>query len=245
MDATKLLGALLGNNATGGSLAGKVLGGLLKGQGGGGSGAGNILGAILGGGQSQQQSSGAGGLLGSILGGGSPRQQQQPQGGGGILGSILGNAAQTHAQKQGHSAGIGDVLGGLLGGSKPEPIPEPPQEAQNAAEILIRAMTNAAKMDGQVDAEEQKNIVGRLGEISQEEVAFLQKELGSPLDLAGYCREVPSELAPQAYAFSLLAIKLDTNKEAQYLGQLAQGLGLQGEQCNAIHKQLGAPEIFS
>jgi len=221
-----------------------VLGGLLKGQGGGGSGAGNILGAILGGG-GQQQSSGAGGLLGSILGGGSQRQQQQPQGGGGILGAILGNAAQTHARKEGHTGGLGGMLGGLLGGSEPEPIPQAPPEAQDAAEILIRAMTNAAKMDGHVDAEEQKNIVGRLGDVSQEEVEFLQKELNSPLDLAGYCREVPKELAPQAYAFSLLAIKLDTQKEAQYLGQLAQGLGLDAAQCNAIHKQLGAPEIFS
>lgn len=251
MDAIKLLGALLGNNATGGSLTSKVIGTLLKGQGGGGSAATNILGAILGGGQRQPQqaSSGVGGLLGSILGGGSQQQRQQPGGGGGILGAILGQAAKTQAQRKGHTDGIGDILGGLLGGNKPEELPqiqvqEAPKEAVNAAEILIRSMTNAAKSDGNFDESERDKIVGKLGDVSQEEVNFIREELSKPLDVEGFCREVPEELAPQAYAFSLLAIKLDTNKEAQYLGQLAQGLNMNAEQCNAIHDQLGAPKIF-
>lgn len=43
---------------------------------------------------------------------------------------------------------------------------------------------------------------------------------------------------------SLMGIQLDENAEAQYLFQLAQGMGLPADVCNKIHRDLGAPEIF-
>ena len=43
---------------------------------------------------------------------------------------------------------------------------------------------------------------------------------------------------------SLLGMKLDTQREAQYLGAVAQGLRLDGDTCNAIHDKLQAPRIF-
>lgn len=58
------------------------------------------------------------------------------------------------------------------------------------------------------------------------------------------CNEVPAEMAQQAYAFSLLGMKLDTQQEAQYLGAVAQGLHLDAATCNAIHDKLDAPHIF-
>jgi uncharacterized membrane protein YebE (DUF533 family) len=51
-------------------------------------------------------------------------------------------------------------------------------------------------------------------------------------------------MAQQAYAFSLMGMKLDTQQEARYLGAVAQGLGLDAGTCNAIHDRLGAPQIF-
>ena len=42
-----------------------------------------------------------------------------------------------------------------------------------------------------------------------------------------------------------MAIKIDEQSEANYLGQLARGLGLDADTCNAIHEQLGAPKIFA
>ena len=210
MDAVKLLGSLLGNNATGGNLLGSLLG---KATGGGaatggaaGGGIGSMLGGLLGGGGGS--TGGAGGMLGSLLGGGAA---------GGLLGSLMG------------------------GGSKEEaaaPTPAAPQADQ--ATLLIRAMCNAAKADGQVDQTEQQNIIGRLGnDVDQAEIDFLKSELSAPLDVAGFVSSVPADLAANVYAMSVMTIKVDTPQEAQYLQQLAQGLKLDNSTLGEIHKQLG------
>lgn len=84
MDAIKLLGSLLGNNATGGNVLGSLLGGAGNSRGGGGGGGGlGALGSLLGGGgggSAQQQGGGGGlgGLLGALAGG-QPQQAQQPE----------------------------------------------------------------------------------------------------------------------------------------------------------------------
>jgi uncharacterized membrane protein YebE (DUF533 family) len=48
----------------------------------------------------------------------------------------------------------------------------------------------------------------------------------------------------EVYAVSLMAIDLDSNPEAQYLHQLAQGVGLSADACNEIHEALGAPKLY-
>ena len=107
-------------------------------------------------------------------------------------------------------------------------------------------MCNAAKVDGEIDRNEQDAILGRLGDnIGQAELDFVRRELNSPLNLDDYCDSVPQHLAPQVYAFSLLAIKLDTLTEAAYLGRLAAGLELDNKTCNEIHKQIGAPCLYA
>ncbi len=253
MDAVKLLGALLGNNATGGNLLGSILGG-------GGrqaapqqqqsAGAAELLKGILGAAGGAQRSGGGGGLgglgglLGGVLGGGGA-----PSGGGGASSNILGGLLKGAIAKQMGGGGGGaspmDLLGGLLGGGGGQPEPEPQvsqpqrQAANDQATILIRAMCNAAKSDGSVDQAEQQAIIGRLGELDQQEVAFLQQELSSPLDADGFARSVPRELAPQVYALSVMTVKVDTRAEVQYLTQLAQGLGLDQQTLDAIHQQAG------
>lgn len=217
MDAVKLLGSLLGSNATGGNLLGSLLGG-----GSGGGGAAGGLGALAGmlGGGGQQQSGGGGGLggLASLLGGGGPQAQQQSAGGG-----------------------LAGALGGVLGGASAR---QPEPQVQDQATLLVRAMCNAAKADGQIDKAEVQNIVGRLGDMDQREAQFVEQELRAPLDVAEFTRSVPQEMAQQVYAFSLMGMKLDTKQEAQYLGAVAQGLRLDPNMCNQIHAKLGAPEIF-
>lgn len=204
----------------------------------GGRGSSDLLGSILG------NNATGGGLLGSILGGGG-------SGGGGIgdlLGAVLGGAGG--ASRSSGGGGLGSILGSILGGaggaqSAPPALTRDEQDtADNEATILIRAMINAAKADGQIDKAEVDNIVGRLGEIDEQEAAFLRQELAAPLDLDDYCRSVPGDMAQQAYAFSVMGMKLDTQQEAQYLGAVAQGLGLNPQICNAIHDKLGAPQIF-
>ena len=106
-------------------------------------------------------------------------------------------------------------------------------------------MVNAAKSDGRIDEAEQKNILEKVGtDVSQAEIDFLQKEFSAPLDVAGFARSIPKGLEQQIYAVSLTSIELDTQNEAQYLGQLAQGLNLDPQLCNQIHEHLDAPKIF-
>ena len=212
MDAVKLLGSLLGNNATGGNMLGSLLKGAMGGGQSGGSNPMGMIAGLLGGGQS----SGAAGLLGNILGGGGGAAQQSGGGVGGMLTGLLGGGDQAQAQATA------------------------PASAQvDQATLLIRAMCNAAKADGEVDKAEQEQILGRLGELDQTEVDFLRTELSSPLDVQGFSRSVPADMAANVYALSVMTVKVDTREEVAYLQQLAQGLNLDNQTLGQIHQQLG------
>jgi len=275
MDAIKILGSLLSSGALtkgsgGGDILGSLLGAALGGsstqQTHGGGGLGDLLGSVLGGGGSQQSSGGGlGDLLGSVLGGGG----SSPSSSGGLgdlLGSVLGGSAGASANSAG---GLGDLLqgglGGLLGGAvakhvqtvnpdAPTPMPDDysmlpsdlePKQANDQATLIIRAMINAAKSDGKFDEAEQKALVNKLGDLTQDEIDFIQSEFRKPLDVQAFVNEVPRGMEHQIYALSLSAINLDENSEAQYLAQLAQALRIQPDEANQIHAQLGAPKIFA
>ena len=229
MDAIKLLGSLLGNGQLTSGLGGK------------------LLGSVLGGGGQQSSGGGLGGLLGSVLGGGGQQQQASSGGLGGLLGSVLGGGQQAPAQQPAGQGVLGGLLGSVLGGGEaPQVKPAEHAAANQQAEIIVRAMINAAKSDGRIDDAEKKKIVEGLGaDVSQEEVAFVQNEFNQPLDAAAFAATVPRDMAGQVYALSLTSIELDSQKEAEYLGQLAQGLGISPAICNQIHEQMGAPKIFN
>jgi len=117
--------------------------------------------------------------------------------------------------------------------------------ALSQAEVLIRSMINAAKADGRVDDAEQQKILGRLGDVNQEEADFVRRELGAKLDVNSFIQSIPRGFEQQVYIMSLMAIDLDTNHEAQYLHQLAQGMNLSNDLCNQIHDKLGARKLYS
>lgn len=112
------------------------------------------------------------------------------------------------------------------------------------AEVLIRAMVMAAKADGQITRDEQEAIVKQLGDLDQEEINFLQTEFAREVDVRDFAWSVPLGLEQQVYGVSLMAMDLDEQKEATYLGELAHGLRLAPELCNSIHEQFNAPKIF-
>ena len=130
--------------------------------------------------------------VGGMLGGGTGRMV------GSLLGSMVGS--------RGISGGLGSAvggLGGLLGGGdKDEPIEIPDEQAV----VLIRAMTNAAKADGEVDQEEIDNIVRRAGDLEAEDEAFLRAEFAAPLDLDAFIESVPSGMEAEVYTASILPI---------------------------------------
>ncbi|WP_456375157.1 tellurite resistance TerB family protein [Thiolapillus sp.] len=232
IDAMKILGSLLNSGALSrgsgsnvlGSVLGSVLGGGTSGAAHSGGGLGDMLGGLLGGGSSS--GGGMADMLGGLLGGGK-------SGSGMDLGALLGMAMKQFGGSSG-AMGLADF-------DAPEP-----EQANQQATVMIRAMIYAARADGRVDDEEQRHIIEGLGEdITPEEMAFVQDELNAPMDVDAFARDVPDGMAGQVYLASLMAIDLDTNPEAQYLHQLAQGLGMSPEAVNAIHDQLQVPRLYS
>jgi hypothetical protein len=127
----------------------------------------------------------------------------------------------------------------------PVPLPETsgndPMRQDAEAQVLIRAMVNAAKADGRLTREEQDAILNRLGGASREAIAFLQRELDAALDVREFAWSVPLGMELKVYAMSLAAIDLDTKSESDYLNQLAHGLRLPADVRAQIHQRYGAP----
>ena len=178
-----------------------------------------------------------------------------------LAGALLGGSGG--AVKGALGGGAMALLGGLalsgLGRAQqaPEagqPAPERPlglRPAQNAAEaerldhtatLILAAMINAAKADGQIDQEELQRILGKLRKAGAEAeaLAFVMSELKKPMDLEALVRDVPDQqTAVQLYAASLLAIEVDTEAERQYLRRLAHGLRLDASVVRRVHQCLG------
>ncbi len=237
------LGSILGqlSKAAGGGQSGGGLGSILgqlsqggASQSGGGLGSilGSLAGAAAGGGSSN---SGLGGMLGGLLGG---AQQQGSQSGGG-----LGDLLNSLTQGQG-GGGLGDMLNQSLD-SFGEPQTQPTAEQDQAAGVLLSAMLQAAKADGQIDAEEKAAITEHLGDATEEEIAFINQQLDAPVDPQGLARSVPSGMEQQAYAMSLLAIDLDNKNEANYLHSFASALQLDANTVNSIHSQMDEPALYN
>lgn len=263
-----LLGGLQGQQGSrqGGGLAdmlGEVLGGggsRSQQQGGG---LGDLLGGMLGGGGGRSSQSGGGGLtdlLGGLLGGGSGK------GLGSNKNLALGSLAALAAAVLGGKGGFKKALGGgalamlasmafsalkksghrntqvPLGLRAPENDDEV-RELEHNANLILTAMLNAAKADGQIDREEFQKVLGKAGEdgLDPEEKAFIMAELKKPIDLNALCAQArhQPELAAQLYAASLLAIEVDTQAEQAYMQQLGQGLGLDRNTLQQLHTMVG------
>ena len=87
-------------------------------------------------------------------------------------------------------------------------------------------------------------MLGRLGDVSSAERRFVNDELNKPIDVEGLVRDVPRGLETQVYAMSVMGIDLDNQNEARYLDQLARSLGIDEKTVNAIHAQIGAPDLY-
>jgi uncharacterized membrane protein YebE (DUF533 family) len=176
---------------------------------------------------------GLGALAGSLLGGGKGAI------GGGLL-AALGSVAFSALQKSGQApqaaaAGANPPFGPPLGLDTHDDV-------QATATLLLRAMINAAKADGQIDAKETGRILSKLQEVGSDTSArdFVISEMGKPLDLNGLVSAVKSpHQAVQVYAASLLAIDVDTPAETKYLAQLAQALKLGPDVVAQINGAMG------
>ncbi len=155
------------------------------------------------------------------------------------LEDLLRVSRQHHSKRRGQSPPAA---------SPPPRVPERnSQEFQSMnqqSEVLVRAMVNAAKSDGQIDKDEQNHILGELDHVTQEELDFLRSEFKKPLDAREFAWSVPMGMEQKVYGVSLMSIDLDEQKEAKYLADLAHGLRIPPDACNQIHRRFNAPEIF-
>jgi uncharacterized membrane protein YebE (DUF533 family) len=178
-------------------------------------------------------SGGIGDMLGGLIGGNKSNDSGTKQ--GNKLPDLMGSLGDKN------SSGLGDLLSSALSGGKVDPTPTQEQQA----EIILKAMINAAKADGQIDADEQKKITEHIGEVTPEEIEFVRNEMSAPLDVEGVIKSVPKGMEQQVYLMSLLTINLDHEKEAHYLDKLAKGLNISQQVANGIHQKVGAPQLYS
>ncbi len=122
----------------------------------------------------------------------------------------------------------------------PAALPAPEQTNELALSV-IRAMIGAAKADGKVDADETKRILGHLEQsgVDSTEKSFLMTELANAQDVnqivAG--AKTPEEAA-EVYLAALLVCDSQCAAEQAYLSQLATALKLEPAFTQALQAEL-------
>lgn len=188
----------------------------------------DLLGSLLNAGQSVKQrvggdnlaAGGIGALLGALMGGSNSTTMNSL---GGSMMGLLGMMA--YKALTGASSSNSGVTS-----SVPQYRQPSPQQQNSDAEIIITAMTDAAKADGQIDPYELGRIMNTMKSsgIGQEGIDYVVKKLQGPMETAKIVAAVNGrpELAAQVYSASLMAIDVDTDAERMYLDKLASAMGL-------------------
>ncbi len=248
MDAMKKNGGL-------GSLVGGLTGGdTAPQQSGGMGGLSDIMGQLGGDAQpssggTRASSGGLGDLLGKLTG-------SAPASSGGGLGDILGQLTGGGAAAAGGLGGLGALLGGLAGArggsagggleallKQDNPAEEPDED--DVAKLMLRAMTQAARADGDIDPTEKENLIELLRSGDPANVEIVQDIMSQPVSAVALAADTPRGLETQVYSMSVNAISPDNQAEAKYLHALAEGLGIKPATANEIHDSLGAPRLYS
>lgn len=214
-------------------------------------GLGDLLSSVLGG--KGQAGGGLGDLLEQLAAGANKAPGATTPGSGGGLDVLLKGLADAVSGAGAASSGTvskpdaGTSFGNVLNQSfqnlgEPKIAPTPHQDA--AAGLMLRAMLQAAKSDGQLDDGEKKKLVEVLGDASPEDMAFVNRELAAPVDVQALVRQVPKGLEKQIYTVSVLGVDLDSQAEAKYLAELASAMSLSPSDVNAIHAQFGVPALY-
>lgn len=211
-------------------------------------GIGQVMQSLTGGAGGADGSGGLGDLMGKLGGGAAGGSAG---GLGGMLSSLTGGGGSAAAT--GGLAGLGGLLGGLAGArggsggleallGQDNPADEPSEE--EVAKLMLRAMTQAARADGDIDADEKESLMQVIRQSEPENVAVVQDMLRQPVDAAALAADTPKGLETQVYTMALNSITPDNQAEAQYLHALAEGLSIQPQTANEIHDSLGAPRLY-
>lgn len=153
-------------------------------------------------------------------------------GAGGGLAGILGALGGMGAAATSGVTGMLDQMTGTTAAT---------DAAETNARLMIRAMIQAARADGQIDAEERAVIMQHLADSTADERAFVEAELTAPVDPMALARDTAEAARGQVYSAALMPIGADSAAEQQFLATLARGLGLDGATVAGIHTALGKP----
>ncbi|WOI55230.1 DUF533 domain-containing protein [Palleronia sp. LCG004] len=205
--------------------------------------------------QQRKQGSGAGAKTPGLGSGGS---------GGGlsdILGSLgLGGSGGGTAAGGRHGGNsLAGILGGLAGASsgaagagkmtglldRTRETPEDTAEEEQVSGLMVRAMIQAARADGEIDPTERQTLMEIIGDSDPEETAFIQAQMTAPVDAEALARDTPEGHEIEIYTSAVLAIEPDNRAEAEFLDTLAQGLKLTQHQVNDIHDAHGKPPLYT
>lgn len=225
--------------------------------------------SLLGGGSGGAQE-GLGGLLGSLMSGGASALNRAGSAVGGrdnLAAAGLGALVGALSGKSG-SASMGGIGGGLMGllgmmafkalsnsgqgsagasngiAAGAAQVPQrTEQQLASDAEVVLTAMIDAAKADGQIDADELNRLTGKIKATGagQEGLNYLIAQLQAPMStekIVAATRGRP-ELAAQVYSASLMAIEVDTAAERAYLDRLAKAMGLSQAVVRNIEQIVG------
>lgn len=236
-----ILGQVLGGGQTRSVGTGRPYGG--PNSTGASGGLGGILDQLTGGGAARTGSAGGGlgGLLGGLAGGAAGGAAAGSL--GGLLGGLLNGPAQRGAQRS-NDASFGEVFNDALS-RQDEPEVAPTAEQNAVAGLMLRAMIQAAKADGKIDEAEKERLLGQLGDLDDEDRAFIREQMAAPVDAQALAREVPKGLEAQVYMMSLMAIDFDNRTEAEYLNSLAQAMGIDKQMANQIHQHVGVQNLYA
>ena len=181
--------------------------------------------SMMGGGAASSADGSKGGLLSSMTGG---------AGGTGLAGVLAALGGAATASGKGTAAAIDQM-------KTAEAMPQ----AEETAALMLRAMIQAAKSDGEIDKAERAKILETVGDdANPDDIAFVQKQLAAKIDVKGLAADTPAALRPQVYAASLMTIRVDTEAEARYLDSLAKAMGLPETTVNALHMQMGLQPLY-
>jgi uncharacterized membrane protein YebE (DUF533 family) len=125
-------------------------------------------------------------------------------------------------------------------GMPPPPPPPASPDRQADAIVLIRAMIAAAQSDGRIDDDERSRIMRAATGLSQEERAFLDRELASPHSIEQLAAASRPEIATEIYAAASHAIVADGDAERAWLYRLADALHLDAATRQTLDRQLAS-----
>ncbi|MBI1218247.1 MAG: DUF533 domain-containing protein [Rhodobacteraceae bacterium] len=131
------------------------------------------------------------------------------------------------------SGTMADMMHALTGGGAVSDM------AEENAKLMIRAMIQAAKADGEIDPDEQARIMEHLKDAPADEIAFVKAEMARPLDVAALVADTQATMKSQVYSSALMAITVDSPAETAFLQQLAAALGIDAATRDALHAAQG------